>query len=214
MAGAERDAVGLLGLVFGLVAGLGWTANLREALSEQWAQRGETVPLLTPYGADLLAVIGLVVALLLSFGLTTVGTGMSGTVIELLGLGRAWLTRLLVVLAGLLLTLLAHWVVLVWVVARLPREPVTLHSAVRAGALGAVGLVALQQLVSVYLARVTTSPAGVVFGPVLGRGGRRGPRCPRSGARRHLDHAARSPVATSAPMISTSSTIIRIDQMG
>lgn len=30
----QRDAVGILGLVFALVAGLGWTVNLREALCE------------------------------------------------------------------------------------------------------------------------------------------------------------------------------------
>ncbi|GAA4878395.1 YhjD/YihY/BrkB family envelope integrity protein [Actinomycetospora straminea] len=164
----QRDAVGILGLAFGLVVGLGWTANLREALSEQWAQRRPAVPLVRRYGTDLLAMIGLALALLLSFGVTAAGTGMSGTVIELLGLDRAWLTRLLVVLAGLALTLLADWIVLVWVIARLPREPVTRRSAVRAAALGAVGLVALQQLVTVYLARVTTSPAGVAFGPILG----------------------------------------------
>ncbi|GAA4797355.1 inner membrane protein YhjD [Actinomycetospora chlora] len=164
----QRDAVGVLGLVVGLIAGLGWTANLREALSEQWAQRAEAHSLVRRYAADLLAMIGLGAALLLSFGVTAVGTAMSGTVIELPGLDRAWLTRFLVGLAGVAVTLLANWIVLVWVVARLPREPVTARSAVRAAALGAVALVALQQVVAVYLAQVTTSPAGVAFGPVLG----------------------------------------------
>ncbi|MFC5139017.1 inner membrane protein YhjD [Actinomycetospora rhizophila] len=164
----QRDAVGVLGLAFGLVAGLGWTANLREALSEQWAQRADSGSLVRRYGADLLVMVGLVLALLLSFGITAVGTGMVDTVIELLGFDRAWLTRLLVLVSGLALTLVANWIVLVWVIARLPREPVTVRSAVRAAALGAVGLVALQQLVTVYLARVTTSPAGVAFGPILG----------------------------------------------
>ena len=164
----QRDAVGILGLVFGLVAGLGWTVNLREALSEQWDQRGATVPLVKRYGLDLLAMIGLALALVVSFAITTVGTGMTGTVVELLGLGSTWWTELLVFLVGLALALLANWIVLTWVVARLPREPVTLRSAVRAAALGAVGLVVLQQVMTIYLAVVTTSPAGVAFGPILG----------------------------------------------
>jgi membrane protein len=164
----QRDAVGILGLVFGLVAGLGWTANLREALSQQWDQRAATVPLVKRYSSDLLAMIGLVLALLLSFAITAVGTGMSGTVTELLGLGRARWTELLVFLVGLVLALLANWIVLTCVVARLPREPVTLRSALRAAALGAVGLVLLQQVMTIYLAVVTTSPAGVAFGPILG----------------------------------------------
>ncbi len=164
----QRETVGVLGLVFGLVAGLGWTANLREALSQQWDQREATMPLVKRYGADLLAMIGLAWALLLSFAITTVGTGMAGTVSELLGFGRGWWTELLVVVIGLALGLLANWIVLTWVIARLPREPVTWRSAVRAAALGAVGLVVLQQVVTVYLAVVTTSPAGVAFGPILG----------------------------------------------
>ena len=165
---SQRDTVGLLGLVFGLVAGLGWTANLREALSQQWDQRVATVPLVKRYTGDLLAMIGLALALLLSFAITAIGTGMSGTVTELLGLGRARWSELLVLLVGLALALLANWIILTWVVARLPREPVTLRSAVRAGALGAVGLVVLQQVMTIYLAVVTTSPAGVAFGPILG----------------------------------------------
>jgi membrane protein len=164
----QRDAVGVLGLGFAVVAGLGWTVNLREALSEQWDQRAAAVPLVRRYGVDLLAMLGLALALLLSFGVTALGTGMSGAVAEVLGFGRAWVSELLVVLVGLVLTLLADWIVLVWIVARLPREPVTLRSAVRAAALGAVGLVALQQLGSVYFVHITTTPAGVVFGPVLG----------------------------------------------
>jgi membrane protein len=165
---SQRDTVGVLGLVFGLIAGLGWTVNLREALSQQWDQREPTVPLVKRYGMDLLAMIGLALALLVSFAVTAIGTGMSGTVIELLGLGPTWWTELLVILVGVVLTLLANWIVLVWVVARLPREPVTVRSAVRAAALGAVALVVLQQVMTIYLAVVTTSPAGVAFGPILG----------------------------------------------
>lgn len=164
----QRDAVGVLGLAFGLIAGLGWTVNLREALSQQWDQREPTVPLVKRYGMDLLAMIGLAFALLVSFAVTAIGTGMSGTVIELLGLGPTWWTEVLVVLVGVVLALLANWIVLVWVVARLPREPVTVRSAVRAAALGAVALAVLQQVMTVYLAVVTTSPAGVAFGPILG----------------------------------------------
>jgi membrane protein len=126
------------------------------------------VPLVKRYGMDLLAMIGLALALLVSFAVTAIGSGMTGTAIELLGLGPTWWTEFLVVLVGVALALLANWIVLVWVLARLPREPVTVRSAVRAAALGAVGLVVLQQVMTVYLAVVTTSPAGVAFGPILG----------------------------------------------
>lgn len=164
----QRDAVGVLGLLFALVAGLGWTANLREALSEQWDQRAETVPIVRRYGGDLLAMIGLALALALSFAIVALGTGMSGTVITLLGLDHAAWAEVVVVVVGVALTLLADWIGLLWVVARLPREPVSARSAVRAAALGAVGLVVLQQVMTLYLGIITGSPAGVAFGPFLG----------------------------------------------
>jgi membrane protein len=93
---------------------------------------------------------------------------MSGAVARLLGLGSTGLSGFLVALGGVVLAFLANWVVLAWLIARLPREPVTLRSAVRAAALGAAGLAALQQVMSVYLTAVTTSPAGIAFGPLLG----------------------------------------------
>jgi membrane protein len=164
----QRDTVGILGLVLAVLAGLWWTTNLREALSEQWDQRGATKPVVRRYAGDLLAMVGLALALLLSLALTAAGTAMSGAVARLLGLGSTGLSGFLVALGGVVLAFLANWVVLAWLIARLPREPVTLRSAVRAAALGAAGLAALQQVMSVYLTAVTTSPAGIAFGPLLG----------------------------------------------
>ena len=37
---AQRNTVGIIGLGVAVYSGLGWMGNLREALSEQWDQRG------------------------------------------------------------------------------------------------------------------------------------------------------------------------------
>ena len=164
----QRYAVGIVGLSVALYSGLAWMGNLRDALSAQWDQRGARPSLLRRWGGDLLAIIGLALMLGVSFGVTGVGTGLSRIVLEGLGWdGQGW-TRPLLVVGGLVVTLLADWLVFVWVVARLPREPVGWRSAVRAAVLGAVGLAVLQQAMTVYLAIVTRSPAGVAFGPILG----------------------------------------------
>ncbi|PVZ07952.1 inner membrane protein YhjD [Actinomycetospora cinnamomea] len=165
---AQRNAVGVIGLLGALFTGLGWMGNLREALSEQWDQRDEPPSILKRYGGDLLAMIGLGLAFALSFAVTAVGTGLSNTVLEFLGLGDESWARFLFFLAGLAITLAANWLVFLWVIARLPREPVTLRSAVRAALLGAVGFVILQQVMTVYIASVTSSPAGAAFGPIIG----------------------------------------------
>ncbi|NMO92584.1 inner membrane protein YhjD [Actinomycetospora sp. TBRC 11914] len=164
----QRGAVGILGLLGALYSGLGWMANLREALSEQWDQRDDPPALLKRYGGDLVAMIGLGVALALSFAITAVATGASHGIARALGLeGQAWV-QVLLTIAGIVVTLAANWLVFLWVIARLPREPVTLRSAGRAAILASVGFVVLQQVMTVYIASVTNSPAGAAFGPIIG----------------------------------------------
>ena len=165
---AQRNAVGIIGLLGALYSGLGWMGNLREALSEQWDQRDDPPAILKRYGGDLGAMIGLGVALALSFAITAIATGASHGIARLLGLeGQVWV-QVLLSIAGILITLAANWLVFVWVIARLPREPVTLRSAGRAAILASVGFVVLQQVMTVYIASVTNSPAGAAFGPIIG----------------------------------------------
>lgn len=165
---AQRNAVGIIGLLGALYSGLGWMSNLREALSEQWDQRGEPPSIVRRYGGDLLAMIGLGLAFGVSFAITAIATGLSNTVLGFLGLGDAGWAHALFVIVGIAVTLAADWLVFVWVIARLPREPVTLRSAARAALLAAVGFVILQQVMTVYIDSVTSSPAGAAFGPIIG----------------------------------------------
>ena len=68
----------------------------------------------------------------------------------------------------LLLGLLANWLIFLWVIARLPRQHVTLRSAVQAALFGAVGFEALKVIMTYYLSSVTASPSGAVCGSFLG----------------------------------------------
>jgi len=75
-----------------------------------------------------------------------------------------WLLELLAVVLGLV----SSWLVFLWVFARLPREPVTWRSAIRAAIGAAVGLEVIKRVMVVYLAKVIETPAGAAFGPILG----------------------------------------------
>jgi membrane protein len=166
----SATTVGVLGLLFALIAGLGWIMNFRDALSVQWGQ-GQRPP--TPYlrriGPDLAALIGLGVAVVLSYGLTAVaGGGLVTQVLGHLGLDDTeWAAGLLELLA-VLLGLVANGLVFLWVFARLPREPVGWRSAVKAAIGAAIGLEVIKRVMVVYLAAVIQTPAGVAFGPILG----------------------------------------------
>ena len=166
----SATTVGVIGLSFALVAGLGWMTNFRDALSVQWGH-GQQPP--TPYlrrlGGDLASLIGLGLAMALSYGLTVVfNGGFAEEILRYLGLGgagwAAWLLELLALVVGLV----ANWLVFLWVFARLPREPVTWRSAIMAAIGAAIGLEVIKWVMVVYLAAVTQTPAGLAFGPILG----------------------------------------------
>ena len=165
---ASRSSVGIIGLLIALYSGLGWMSNLREALTAQWEMRPEPQGFVRTKVVDLLALLGLGLALLVSFGITGAGTTFAGALLDLAGLGHLFWARLVFYVLALALSLVGMWLVFLWVITRLPRQPVTLRSAMRAALLGAVGFEVLKQAFAIYLDSVSNSPTGRLFGPVIG----------------------------------------------
>jgi membrane protein len=164
----QRGAVGFLGLLAALYSGIGWMSNLREALSEQWAQVPAVPPMPKRILFDLLTLGGLGLALVGSFAITGAVAGFAEDLLGAVGLAdQGWALFLLGVF-GFLLGIVANWLIFLWVIARLPREHATLRSAAKAALLGAVGFEILKIIMTYYLASVTSSPSGAVFGSFLG----------------------------------------------
>ncbi|RJO72216.1 inner membrane protein YhjD [Nocardia panacis] len=166
---ASRTGVGVLGLLGGLYAGLGWMANLRAALTEQWDQQSPQGNWLRTKLSDLGALIGLGLAFTFSLGLSAVASSTLGARL-LVGAGLSHVPggRFLLALASTLLALLASWAVFAWIIARLPREPVTLGSAAKAALIAAVIFELFKYVASIYLQIVLRSPAGATFGSIIG----------------------------------------------
>jgi membrane protein len=76
--------------------------------------------------------------------------------------------NLVLQLVSILVALGISWLLFTWVIARLPRESLSLRSCAWAGLLAAVGFEVFKQLGSVYLRAIMHGPAGTTFGPVLG----------------------------------------------
>jgi membrane protein len=165
---AQRNTVAGFGLLTALYSGIGWMTNLREALSEQWAQSPEPPAMPKRLLFDLLALFGLGIALVGSFAITGLASGFAATVLEFVGLGDQGWAQFLLGLLGIVLGLVANFLVFLWVIARLPRQHTPIRSAVKAAVLGAVGFEILKQVMTVYLSSVTSSPSGAVFGSLLG----------------------------------------------
>lgn len=165
---AARGTVGVVGLLIAVYSGIGWMSNLRDALTAQWGQERGDLPLLKTMLSDLLALIGLGIALAVSFAITIAGSGVGEYLLRLVGLAKSGWAQVLLVVLSVLLSLVANWLVFLWVIARLPRERVGLRSAMRGALFAAVGFEVLKQLATVLLKSATHSPTGAVFGSIIG----------------------------------------------
>jgi membrane protein len=165
---AQRNTVAGFGLLTALYSGIGWMTNLREALSEQWAQSPEPPALPKRLVLDLLALLGLGVALVGSFAITGAAGAFAAQLLALVGLADQTWAQVLLQVLSVVLGLTANFLVFLWVIARLPRQHTPIRSAVKAAVLGAVGFEILKRVMTYYLASVTTSPSGAVFGSLLG----------------------------------------------
>ncbi|WP_459549403.1 inner membrane protein YhjD [Nocardia sp. X0981] len=165
----SRGTVGVLGLFTGLYSGLGWMANLRAALTEQWEQKSDEDNWFRTKFSDLGALLGLFLALVVSLGLSALASSRLGVeLLELLGLTDMPGVRWLLWLLSTVLAMAASWALFAWIIARLPREPVTLRSALKAAALAAVGFEVFKNIAGIYLRSVLNSPAGAAFGSIIG----------------------------------------------
>ncbi|BBY43841.1 inner membrane protein YhjD [Mycolicibacterium celeriflavum] len=166
----SRTSVGVIGLLAAAWAGLGWMANLREALSQMWGlMRGDQKGFLRTKLSDLTAMVGLFLAIALTVALTVVSSsGLARKAVEWVGLQDVPGMSILLRVVSLLVSVLISWLLFTWIIARLPRESISLRSALRAGLLTAVAFEIFKQVASIYLRSVVTGPAGATFGPVLG----------------------------------------------
>lgn len=164
----SKGTVGVIGLLGAAYSGLGWMSNLRDALTAQWGHAKENLPFLSTLWRDLLSLVGLGLAIVLSFGITAVGSGLAETVLEWMGLADQGWALVLLRIGSIVLSLLANWLVFLWVLSRLPRKPVGWRSALRGAFAGAIGFEVLKQAATIFLSFTTKSPTSAAFGSVIG----------------------------------------------
>lgn len=166
----SRTSVGVIGLATAAWAGLGWMANLREALSQMWGvHRGRPPGFLVTKLSDLAALLSAFLAIVVTLALTALGnTPVMENVLRWLRIEDTATLGALLRTVSMLMSLLVSWLLFTWMIARLPRESLSIASSVRAGLLAAVGFELFKQVASIYLRAVVTGPAGATFGPVLG----------------------------------------------
>lgn len=166
---AARATVGVIGLVAAAYSGLGWMANVREALTAMWEQKHPPSGFVATKLRDLSKLAALFVAVVASIGLSVLAeSGVIERVLRFFGIEDLGWVQTLIQIGLSVLSLVVTWALLTWVIARLPREPVTLRSAARAALIAAIGFEVFKRVGVVYLQSVTGGPAGATFGPIIG----------------------------------------------
>ena len=138
-----------------LYVGLLWMQRLRAALSQMWGQQFPPPGFLNTKVSDVIALVAAFLASLLTIGFGVLAT----SALRLAGSVR---------LGSLVVSILVAWLLFTVMIARLPHDPVPLRRCAGAGLLAAIGFEGFKQVGSIYLQAVLHSPAGAVFGPVLG----------------------------------------------
>ncbi len=165
-----RTSVGVIGLVTAAWAGLGWISHLRGAITEMWWDRRiESRGFVRNKISDLLAMLGTFAVTVATIAITTLGhQAPLAALLKWLKIPHVSMFDWLFWLVSILIAVLVSWLLFTWMIARLPRQKVSLVDSARAGLLAAVGFELFKQVASVYLKVVLRSPAGATFGPVLG----------------------------------------------
>ena len=164
-----RASVGAIGLATAAWVGLNWMTNLRVALSEMWRQGEGSRGYIRTKFSDLAAIVSSFVAILATLALSALADAAPmGKVLGWMGIHNAPVLDAILRAVSMLVSVLLSWLVFSWMIARLPREPVSFASSVRAALLAAIGFELFKLVASIYLKSVLRSPAGATFGPVLG----------------------------------------------
>ncbi|MGB3483722.1 MAG: inner membrane protein YhjD [Mycobacterium sp.] len=166
----SRTTVGVIGLATAAWAGLGWMANLREALSQMWGRfRDAPDGFVRTKVSDLLALVSTFIAIVVTIALSALGAGgPMRTLLGYFGIREAPGLGVMLQVLSVVMSMVVSWLLFTLMIARLPRESVGFRSSLRAGLIAAVGFEIFKQVASIYLQSVVTGPAGATFGPVLG----------------------------------------------
>ncbi|MDP9115995.1 MAG: YihY/virulence factor BrkB family protein [Actinomycetota bacterium] len=163
----QRAGVGLVGLVGVLLTGLGWIGNLRAAINAVWGLGPVEGNFFAVKAKNLLVLGGLGLSLLISLGLTAVGTALTSQIVHWLGLGHVAGMHVVLSVLGVALAAGGDVVIFWWLLVRLPAVRVSRQVALRGALLAAVGFEILKIVGTFTIARSAHSPTAGPFAGIV-----------------------------------------------
>ncbi len=164
----SRGAVGVVGLLGLVYAGLGWISKLRLAIQTLWEGKPESAGFLKDNARDLLTLVGLGLGLLISLAVTVAGTAAASYVLDVLGLSEFPGSSLLTGALAIALAIAGSTLVFGWLFGSLSGHDISYRSVLPGALLAAVGFEILKLIGGFYLSLVSNSVSAGVFGSVVG----------------------------------------------
>lgn len=150
----HAGAIGLISSAALLVTGISWVGSLRDCLRAVWHKDDEQVNLFVGKLRDAGVLLGLGAAVLISLGASAFATAAVNWTVEHTGLSDNSSSRLLLTLSGFVVSVVADFLILLYLLTLLPGVRPARRAVVVAALIGALGIELLKVLLSGYLSSV------------------------------------------------------------
>jgi membrane protein len=172
----NRYSVLSIGLVVALYSGAGWMGNVRAAVQAQWRsdfdddQEIAQTSFVKNFLRNLVGLVGLGLAIVVSLGLSTAGAALQPTIVRWLGLDDIAPLKVVLAVVPILLAMAADVIIFGWFYGSLaPRDArPTRKALVRGSIIAAVGFEILKQAITNLPQLFSGSATYAIFGNVIG----------------------------------------------
>ncbi|MFG3115262.1 YihY/virulence factor BrkB family protein [Streptomyces sp. NPDC048197] len=161
---ANATTIGLVAGAALLFTGIGWVDSLRDCLRAVWEKGDDDTNFFVGKLRDGALLLGLGGVALLSFACSAFASSAVGKAAQALGLAEGGIGTVLLSAAGFCIAVLADFLLLVYVLTKLPGAHPPRSAVVIAGLLGAIGFELLKLLLSGYLQGVASRSMYGAFG--------------------------------------------------
>ncbi|WKD61857.1 Inner membrane protein YhjD [Corynebacterium ciconiae DSM 44920] len=164
----QRGMVLGLGAFTALWTGTNWMVNLRFGTTAVWMADPRGSNFFTSKLRDVAELIGLMVVMLIAFGVTTVQTNaVAERIIVYLGVDHVPGMGVGMILAAFGVAVLANFIAVAWIMKAVPKFPVPWSIVWRPALVGAIILELFKRGANAIAIFFFAYPAGAVFGPAI-----------------------------------------------
>ncbi len=163
----KRAGVGVIGVVGVALSGGAWIGNLRQAVDGVWGRSPAKRNFVLARILNIGVLFGLGIGLLISLGLTAVGTSLTDQLLSLVGLNDLPGAHAVLKILGIAIAAAGDSLIFWWVLVRLPQVEVPRRISVKGALLAAVGFEILKIVGTYTIAKTANSPTAGPFAGLL-----------------------------------------------